>query len=457
MTEVTREPDRCRPNVVVFLTDQQRWDTMGLHGNPLDLTPNLDRLAGQGTFPRYSFTNQPVCAPSRASLQTGQYATQTGVYRNDIPLSAEATTLAHLFRDAGYRTGYIGKWHLSEHEPVPREDRGGYEFWLGANQTEFVSDAYRTVLFDGDGQEMHLPGYRVDATTDAAIRFIDDHDAEPFFLFVSYLEPHHQNHTDDYPPPTGYRERYQGRWMPPDLAALGGSAHRQLGGYFGMVKRLDEALGRLVDALVSLGLLDDTIVLFTSDHGCHFKTRNSEYKRSAHDASVRVPTVLHGGRFSGGRVLEELVSHVDLAPTLLDAAGLEVPESMSGRSFLPLVERHDIEWPDDIYVQISEAQVGRAVRTARWKYAVYAPDADAWDDPTADHFVEEALYDLAADPYELDNLIFLESHRGVADAMRARLVAHMERVEGISPRIDAPAEPFARYRERSVPPGEELT
>merc|ERR1712000_510738 len=121
-----------------------------------------------------------------------------------------------------------------------------------------------------------------------------------FFLFLSYLEPHHQNHLDDYPPPDGYRERYTAKWIPPDLAALGGSTHQHLAGYYGMVKRLDEAFGRLLDTLKSLGLAENTIVLFTSDHACHFKTRNSEYKRACHDSAVRVPTAFQGGRFVGG-------------------------------------------------------------------------------------------------------------------------------------------------------------
>ena len=122
------------------------------------------------------------------------------------------------------------------------------------------------------------------------------HQQEPFFLFISYIEPHHQNHIDDYPPPDGYREQYTGRWTPPDLAALGGSSAQHLGGYFGMVKRLDEALGRLQDALESLSLSDNTVVLFTSDHGNHFKTRNAEYKRSCHESSVRVPTAIQRAR-----------------------------------------------------------------------------------------------------------------------------------------------------------------
>ncbi len=261
-------PDgRRRPNVVVFFTDQQRWDSLGLHGNPLDLTPNLDRLARRGTHVPLAFTAQPVCAPTRASLQTGLYPTTSGVYRNNVPLPQDTRTLAHHFGAAGYRTGYIGKWHLADRDPVPPDQRGGYESWLAANMLEFQSDAYRATLFDGDGETVHLPGYRADAMGDAAIRFLDANRAEPFFLFLSFLEPHHQNHLDNYPAPDGYAERYAGRWTPPDLAALGGPSAGHLPGYWGMVKRLDEVLGRLLDALKSLDLLDHTIVAFTTDHG----------------------------------------------------------------------------------------------------------------------------------------------------------------------------------------------
>ncbi len=168
-----------RPNVVVFFTDQQRWDTTGLHGNPLDLTPNLDRLARAGTHVAHSFTCQPVCAPARSSLQTGLYATATGVWRNGIPLPPDLPTLAQHFGAAGYATGYIGKWHLAAEEPVTAPRRGGYDYWLASNALEFTSDAYDTVLYDGDNQPVKLPGYRVDALTDAAIRFIDDRKDRP--------------------------------------------------------------------------------------------------------------------------------------------------------------------------------------------------------------------------------------------------------------------------------------
>jgi arylsulfatase A-like enzyme len=428
-----------RPNVIVFFTDQQRWDTSGLHGNPLDLMPNFDRMAQRGTHISHSFTCQPVCAPARACLQTGLYPTTTGLFRNGIPLREGSRTLAHSFRDAGYATGYIGKWHLASENPVPASQRGGYEEWLGSNLLEFTSDAYDTVLFDKDNQAVKLPGYRVDAMTDAAIRFIDARRAQPFFLFLSYLEPHHQNHRDDYPAPDGYEERYRGRWLPPDLAALGGSAHQHLAGYYGMVKRLDEALGRLLDALTSLDLTEKTIVLFTSDHGNHFKTRNAEYKRACHESAIRVPTAFQGPGFERGGQVQELVSLIDLPPTLLDAAGLPVPPEMQGRSLMPLLAGTANDWPDDMFVQISESQVGRAVRTRRWKYSVVAPDADPWRDAGSGHYREEFLYDLRSDPYELTNLIGYVSHREVAAAMRERLRRRMVAAGEAAPVIE-PAE-----------------
>jgi arylsulfatase A-like enzyme len=207
-----------------------------------------------------------------------------------------------------------------------------------------------------------------------------------------------------------------------------------------MVKRLDEALGRLLDALKSLDLLDTTIVLFTSDHGCHFKTRNREYKRSCHESSIRVPTAVQGPGFDGGGQIRQLVSLIDLPPTLLDAAGLAIPEGMQGRSILPLTKGQPEGWPDEVFIQISEAQVGRAVRTQRWKYSVTAPDKDGTRDAASDHYVEECLYDLQADPYELTNLIGLQSHQEVAAALRERLIRRMAAAGEAAPTIE-PAEP----------------
>jgi arylsulfatase A-like enzyme len=440
-----------KPNVIVFFTDQQRWDTTGVHGNPLGLTPNFDRMASRGTHLFNSFTCQPVCGPARSCLQTGLYPTTTGCYRNKIPLPENEKTLAHYFREAGYTTGYIGKWHLADENPVPESKRGGYEYWLAANALEATSDTYDAVVFDNNNERVKLPGYRVDALADAAIRYIDTRQKEPFFLFLSFLEPHHQNHLDDYPAPIGYREQYAGRWTPPDLAALGGTSAQHLGGYYGMVKRLDEAFGRILDALKSLGLSDDTIVLFTSDHACHFKTRNSEYKRSCHESSIRVPTAFTGPGFESRGQIRELVSLIDLPPTLLDAAGIPIPEKMQGRSILPLLRRETRDWPEEVYIQISEAQVGRAVRTSRWKYSVSSPDP-IQDSAGSDKYVEEFLYDLEGDPHEQANLISFESHREVAAVLRERLLRRM--AEAGEATAEIIAAPVIKSGQRRVSPHE---
>jgi arylsulfatase A-like enzyme len=431
-------------NVLVFFTDQQRFDTTGVHGNPHGLTPHFDALAREGVHVEHSFTAQPVCAPSRASLQTGRWPTAIGCYRNGIPLPVGEPTLAHRFAAAGYETAYMGKWHLADDDvagPVRPEQRGGYERWLTANLLEFTSDAYETTLYDERGEPHDLPGYRADALTDAAISYLREDRDRPFFLFLSYLEPHHQNSRDDYPAPHGYAERYADPWLPGDLAALDGNTREHIAGYYGMVRRVDECLGRVRGALDELGLTDDTVVLYTSDHGCHFKTRNGEYKRSCHDASIRVPTALAGPGLGTGRPVQRLVSHLDLPPTLLDAAGLPVPEEMDGRSLLPVVRGEPDPRPDDVLVQISESQVGRALRTRRWKYAAVAPGADGWTTPSAERYVDSHLYDLDADPHELHNLVGSPAHREVLAELRERLAERIEEAGEKRPQIDpAPLE-----------------
>ncbi len=425
-----------KPNVIFFFTDQQRYDTVGAAhrgfgtwGGACGLTPNFDCMAQDGTYAEYAFTPQPVCGPARAVLQTGKYATVTGNFRNGIALPDKHRTMADYFSEAGYDTGYIGKWHLAEgRHAVPKNKRGGYQWWLGANSLEHTSTAYDTLLYDNDDNPVRLPGYRVDALTDAAIRYVGERrDSEkPFFLFLSFLEPHFQNCFDDFPAPDIYKN-LPVSYMPPDLGALKGTAWEHLGGYYGMVKRLDEALGRIRDALKSLGMEENTILVFSSDHGCHFKTRNKEYKRSCHESSIRIPLAFYGGPFTGGGKLREKVSLIDLAPTLLDACGLPVPGDMQGRSVMPWVRR-EAAGPShrDIFVQISESQVGRAIRTDRWKYSVEALDKDPLRDAGSMEYTETFLYDLEHDPYELHNLIHSKAHETVCRVLSEKLKKCME-------------------------------
>lgn len=428
-----------KPNVLVFFTDQQRWDTAGCYGNPMGLTPNLDFWAKRSVLFRHAFTCQPVCAPARASLQTGKYATAVGVWRNGLALNPAEKTLAHHFKAAGYRVGYIGKWHLANtgNKPVPKELRGGYtDLWEAADVLEHLSHPYAPKLYDSENRLMELSGYRVDALTERAVSFISSSGREPFFLFLSFLEPHFQNDMNAYVAPNGYAERFSNPWVPPDLLGKPGDWYKSLPDYYGCVARLDECLGRIMQCLEETGAADNTIVLFTSDHGCHFRTRNSEYKRSCHEASIRIPAVMWGPGLGPRVVVDELVSLVDLTATLLDAAGLEVPGDMHGRSALPLLSGPVEDWPEEVFVQISEAEVGRAIRTERWKYAVFAPDRDGWRDPNSDVYVERYLYDLFADPYEQVNLVGRPEYRKVADELRERLLKRIQQAGESPPRIE---------------------
>lgn len=451
-------------NIVVFFTDQQRWDTLGLNGTPLGLTPNFDRLARRGTFFQEAVTAQPVCGPTRACLQTGQYATTNGVFCNEKMLGPESPKLAELFSAHGYRTAYIGKWHLSEGTgagAVPRENRAGYQDWLAANCVELTSGPYSACLWDGDNNKVELPGYRTDAVTDAAIRYVAkraETPSESYLLFISQLEPHHQNTDDSYPAPHGMEKDYMGRWLPPDLQELGGSAARDWAGYCAMVKRLDEGLGRLMDAIESTGQADRTTVVFVSDHGCHFKTRNDEYKRSPHESSVRVPFAIWGAGWNGGGEHRCPASLVDLAPTLLDTAGIPIPSTMQGRSLLPVTRGDRSHLPEESFIQFGDIGLppGRALRTSRWKYGVVAAAKNAGQ-PSASIYHEMCLYDLRTDPYEFSNLIESASHAPVREEFRLRLLRRMEAIGEPLAKI-IPALTSADSSQRTVDyPNESLT
>ncbi|MCF6174388.1 MAG: sulfatase-like hydrolase/transferase [Victivallaceae bacterium] len=428
-----------QPNVIIFFTDQQRADTTGVHGNPMGITDNFDRMAITGTHCYNGFTCQPVCVPARLSLQTGNYASHYGSYNNGVGLPLGTPTLGHYFQDAGYHTGYIGKWHLAKENPVPTECRTGYDYWLGGNAVESFSDAYASHLYDNDGNRVDMPGYRADSYADAAIKFIDKNRDKPFFLMTSWLEPHFQNTSDDFPAPEGYEEKYaKNCWTPPDLQTIDGTAPRHLPGYYGMVKRLDECLGRIRDTLRSLDLLDNTIIVFTSDHGCHFKTRNREYKRSCHDSSTRIPLAFSGPGFDQGGRLNEMISLVDVPPTLLDACNISVPETMQGRSILPLINRDQTakeNWPEEVLIEFCDNPfIGRVVRTHRWTYSVKRTVAG--NDVSKDwEFTEEYLYDNQADPWQLDNLINNQSFIKVKKVMRERLLKRMAETGEPKPQI----------------------
>jgi arylsulfatase A-like enzyme len=425
-----------RPNVLVVLTDQQRWDTVGAHGSPLDMTPHLDAAADDGTVLEQMVTPQPVCTPARACLQTGRYATTTGVIDNGWQLPELDDTLARVFDRAGYETGYIGKWHLNDgpYGPVPAADRAGYEdYWRAANALEWTSHPYEGVVYDADDEPVEIEGYRVDGLTEMAREFIQTERDSPFFLCLSYLEPHHQNDMHAHPAPEGYAYKHRNAWVPPDLRDQPGDWQSELPGYYGICERLDECYGRLLDVLEATGELETTIVLYTSDHGSHFRTRNSEYKRSCHESSIHVPAIVRGPGFEGGNRIDEITSLVDVPPTLIDATGLAVPDAMEGDSMLPLVAGDETAWQNEAFIQpISGEKVARAIRTDRWTYAARSPEPGGTGDTApgqSEVYVDSYLYDLRADPHQQQNLVGKPEYADVAADLRERLTERIGAIE----------------------------
>ena len=199
--------------------------------------------------------------------------------------------------------------------------------------------------------------------TDRAKRFLRSAKT-PFFITLSYLEVHHQNDSDTFDPPKEFAHRYPNPFIPPDLRPLPGSWPSQLSDYFACVAKMDETVGEIRNTLRETGLDKNTIVVFLSDHACHFKTRNTEYKRSPHDSSIHIPLVIAGPGFNRSMQISELVSQVDLMPTLLEAAGIAIPPSVQGHSLLPLLDRKTDHWRNEVYFEMSEFVTGRGLRHA---------------------------------------------------------------------------------------------
>lgn len=420
-----------KPNIIFYFSDQQRWDTVNE-----ELTPNLMNLAREGINFENCYTCQPVCGPARACLQTGVYATQNKCRFNGIPLPDNIKPLAEYFNEAGYETAYIGKWHLAsdrlpnigfhcERTAVPKEKRGGYkDFWRAADVLEFTSHGYNGYVFGDNNEKIDFTGYRADCINDFALEYLEKKTSDkPFFMFVSQLEPHHQNDHHCYEGPKETVEKFKTYPLPEDLTFLNGDYEKMYPDYLAAINRLDENVGRFVEKLKEKGMYENTVIIYTSDHGSHFKTRNAEYKRCCHDSATHIPLIISGGFFKGGKNDERLISLIDLPPTLLDIAGIKIPESYMGKSIVKQLEND--EKRDCVFMQISESQCGRAIRTQRYKYSVRASTALGYAIHSSPVYFEDYLYDLQNDPIEKNNLVKAPEYRKIRAELKKLLIREM--------------------------------
>lgn len=440
-----RAPATQSPNIVVVLVDDLRFDALGTNGHPFVETPNVDRLAREGANFSRAFVTTSLCCPSRASLLTGAWAHRHGVTSNErIDLDPALPTFPKLLQASGWHTAFIGKWHIGE----SAEPRPGFDRWVSFEG----QGVYFDPVLNEDGRAVEAQGYVTDLLTDAAVRWIDEQRADrPFCLILS----HKATHAPMAPAPR-HRGRYGDREITAPLSAADDledkpEALRRMAAH-GFLKRqfeasgdqpapervpppdwdipdfvrlfletllaVDESVGRVVAALEERGLLERTLVVFTSDNGFLFGEHQAPDKRLAFEESIRVPLILRApGLALPGSVIDELVLNVDLAPTLLELAGIDPPSLVQGRSLLPLLRGERGAWRDSfLYEYFREHQfegipTTLALRGKDWKYVVY-PDYLA---------PNEELYDLKADPFEMRNLAELPENAARMAELRGLL------------------------------------
>ena len=421
----------ARPGIVVVMTDDQGFGDLGVNGNPVLETPNIDRLAGESASLRYFYVS-PVCTPTRACLMTGRYNYRTRAIDTWIGramMEPEEVTLAEILGAAGYRTGIFGKWHLGDCYPMRPIDQGFDEALVHrggglAQPSEPLENdrRYTDALLFRNGKQVETKGYCTDVYFDAAIEFIAESHAsgEPFFVYVPTNAPHDPLHDV----PGALHEKYRTRDLSAVLLGRPQEADR-VARIYAMIENIDENVGKLLAALARLGIDRDTIVVYLHDNGpqtARYVGPMRGTKSGVHEGGIRSPFFVRWPeRLSPGTTSERAGAHVDVLPTLLEAAGVAPPDGLrlDGRSLLPLLEGRDVEWPERyLFIQThrGDAPVRYhhfAVRGPRWK--LLCASGFGRETPPADTPYE--LYDVTADPYERRNLA--SEHAEIVERMKA--------------------------------------
>ncbi len=402
-------------NVLFIFSDQQQRDALGCMGNPNVQTPNLDALASRGVRFRRCYSNDPVCGPFRGSLLTGQYTHHCGVTRNGAPLPTGTTTFADAFNAGGYNTAFVGKWHLggNGNGPIPEPLRGGFRQFIGYQCYNGFHD--NVCFHDEAGQEHRFDRHRTDVTTDLAIERLERMADRPFLLMVAYQAPHYpEQPAPEYAAlyadrPIVHRpncreiDPYTPTFSPPsprpverdpDYQRYGNNLDEYIRLYNAMCTQIDANVGRLLERLETLGLAEDTAVIYTSDHGDMQGSHGLKNKCLPHEESAGIPLLAYVPKTPGGRVSEALVSGIDMMPTCLELAGLAPVAGVDGQSFAPLLRGEPQDRSGPVFCERGEEWC--MVVQGPWKLAA---------DRRADGLVPTLMTNLTDDPYELCNLV----------------------------------------------------
>jgi N-acetylglucosamine-6-sulfatase len=436
-------------NIIFVLTDDHRHDAMGfLKGQEWLETPQMDRIAREGVHFKNAFVTTSLCSPSRATILTGKYAHNHRIVDNNTPIPPGTTFFPQHLQQAGYRTAFVGKWHMGHEDDAPQP---GFNHWVSfRGQGTYLPSKNGLNV---NGKRVPQKGYITDELTDYALDWLGQHPRDqPYFLYLSHKAVH-----ADFVPAERHKGKYNGKQFkfPATMAASGEMAQgrpmwvqNQRNSWHGVefpyhsdldiaeyyqryaesLCAVDDSLGRVMDALQTRGELDSTLIIYMGDNGFAFGEHGLIDKRTAYEESMRVPMLarcpeLFGG---GGRTVNQAVANLDVMPSVLAAAGLEAPAGGDGASFLPLAQGRSAGWRKELLYEYywernyPHTPTIHALRGDRYKFIrVHG----IWD-------IDE-LYDLADDPLESRNLIFSEKHRPIAEQMRARLFQVLEETGGM--------------------------
>lgn len=418
-----------RPNLIFLLTDDQRWDSLGCMGNPIIKTPHIDGLAKEGVLFKNHFVTTSICCASRATILTGRYAGTMDLHRFDKALPDEAwkTSYPMLLRAAGYRTGFIGKIGLGE--PLPDKD---FDFWSGFGGQ---GNYYEGKPFEGKHITQRM--------SEQAVEFLKGcQPDQPFCLSVSFKAPHSNPEVKERPfapdkrdlnlysdveiPLARTASEESRQRLPEFLRESEGHIRREAWfadvqettrDYYRLITGVDRVVGEILAELERLNLRDNTVIVFTGDNGYFLGEKGFEGKWLMYEESIRTPLVIYDPRLPAGRQgqqVESMTLNLDFAPTLLDLAGVEVPQAMKGQSLTPFLRGESPVWRKDWYYEhlFAHPKIPRneGVRTERWKYIRYVDTQPVY----------EELYDLVNDPFEETNLAGIAEHEATLKELRDR-------------------------------------
>jgi N-acetylglucosamine-6-sulfatase len=452
-TAAGEKPKASRPNIVFILVDDLRWDDLACMGHPFVRTPNIDRIAREGVLFKNAYATTPLCSPSRASILTGLYAHTHGVKdnTNNDARSHKLVTFLRLLQRSGYATSFIGKWHMGTDD----SPRPGIDHWIGfKGQGQYVDPEVNV-----NGTMKKLKGYATDLLNESAVEFIQRPHERPFVLYLSHkaVHPNLVQRPDgsisdptasQFLPAERHKKLYADAKIPrrpnalidklhgkpalmrtidklPPLSRATGTSDEVIRDRLRMLMSVDEGVGLIFKALSATKRLDNTLVVFTSDHGYFYGEHGlSVERRLAYEESARIPLLMrYPPLIPAGTVQDPLVLSVDIAPTLLEVGGAAVPKNLHGRSLVLLLKGEQKKLRDSFLIEyFSDTvfprmhQMGyEAVCTTRWKYIRYT-DLKGMDE----------LYDREADPYEMRNRIDEPSLQGTVRELRTELKRLLE-------------------------------